>query len=127
GRPSDVWSGDLGTARLKVGDGEFTTVTADTVDDSIIEESRRYYLSRADVTDLVMDADGQTLTIADIAVSATQNERNQKTYYGGFTLTIVHEDPAQPATSTVALFEGTHWVSNNTPVSIRFHASAGAT
>ncbi len=126
-RATDLWSGALDTAQVKVGDGEFVTVTAESVDDSVVEENRQYYLSRADVTDLVLDADGEILTVADIAIASTQNERNVKTYYGGFALTVVYQDPLQPVPSEVALFEGPHWVRGSTPVSIRFHADEGAT
>ncbi|MFW7414695.1 sigma-70 family RNA polymerase sigma factor [Demequina sp. SO4-18] len=125
-QPSDTWTGPLDSARVRLDSGQFVDVTADTVDDGIVEENRQYYLSRADVTDLVASASGQTLTVADIAVSETTRERNVKTYYGGFTVTIVYEDPAQPETSEVALFEGPHWVKSSSPVAIRFHADEGA-
>ncbi len=123
--PGDAWTGDLDSARIKIGAGEFATVHADTVDNDVVEENRQYYVARADITDLLSGITDTTVTVADIAVAAGPHTDPVRTYYGGFTLTIVYEDPEVPEGTEVALFEGPHWVKGTTPVSIPFAADSG--
>lgn len=122
---TDPWTGALTAARIKTGDGSYGTVEASSID-SLQRDGREYYVARADVTALVKARGAGEYSVADIAVAQTRND-SDPTYYGGFTLTVIYEDPSVAATTRVALFEGPHWVSANTPVEIRFPTAGAAT
>ncbi|WP_084101641.1 sigma-70 family RNA polymerase sigma factor [Demequina sp. NBRC 110051] len=112
------WSGDTGSARLRVPGGHYVEVTADTTR-SFTRSLWHYYLSRADVTDLVT-GEG-TYGVADIALAQSPGTN----LYGGFTLTVIYDDPAAPETSSVTVFEGPHWASESTPVTLPFRLDEG--
>ena len=119
------WSGDTGTARLRVPGGDYVKVTADTTR-SFTRSLWHYYLSRADVTDLV-SGEG-TYDVADIALGEplwTSNLLGRFNLYGGFTLTVIYDDPAAPEGSSVTVFEGPHWASETTPVTLPFRLDEG--
>lgn len=122
---TDGWTSDVETVQVKLDSGEFVTVTADERDDTTVEENREYYLARADVTNLFADRTSATLTVADVAVASSRLEQAVHTYYGGFTLTVVYEDPGAHKDTRVALFTGPHWVKGSAPVTISFLAQAG--
>ncbi|WP_084128130.1 sigma-70 family RNA polymerase sigma factor [Demequina sp. NBRC 110055] len=108
------WSGDTETARLRVPGGDYVDVMADTTR-SFTRSLWHYYLSRADVTDLVTG--GGSYNVADIALSSSPLGFN---LYGGFTLTVIYDDPTAPESSSVTVFEGPHWASESTPVTLPF-------
>ncbi|WP_082093296.1 sigma-70 family RNA polymerase sigma factor [Demequina sediminicola] len=110
----DSWDGALDSALLRVPGGDFAQVEGVEVE-LINQGGREYYRSRADVTALVEAAGDGDYSLADVAQAASQLD-DVPTYYSGFALTIVYEDPAVPATTAVKLLEGPHWVSTSAPV-----------
>jgi hypothetical protein len=108
-RPADAFAGALDSARLRVPGGDYVAVTADTVNQTEDPAGRIYYQSRLDITDLVKEHGTGEWALADIALPSTRHD-NDKTYFGGFAITVVYEDPSL-ADSRLTIFDGAEWVS----------------
>ncbi len=122
----DPLSGAMDSARLRVpGASDYIDVTADSVK-TISEGGREYYRSRLDITDLVAAAGSGEWSLADIALP---NSRplldSDKTYYGGFAITLIYEDPTL-ANSRVAIFDGAQWVTSSQSADVQFATSSNA-
>jgi hypothetical protein len=120
-----AFSGDTSAARLRLpGASTYTDITADTTVDTV-EDGRVYYRSRLDITDLLpTDAFAGTWSLADVALPATMNDHD-KTYYAGFALTVVYEDPSL-TNSRVAIFDGAQWISSDREADVQFATSVDA-
>ena len=122
---TDVFSGALDSARLRgPGQSEYTAITADTVSQTTDPDGRIYYQSRVDVTDLVKDLGAGEWSLADVALAATSKDPD-RTYFGGFALTVVYGNPALND-SRVAIFDGAHWVSTAHKADFTFSTTAPA-
>ncbi|NYI42487.1 sigma-70 family RNA polymerase sigma factor [Demequina lutea] len=123
--PADALTGDMASARLKVpGASDYIPVTADSVK-TISKDGREYYRSRVDVTGLLAaDAFSGTWSLADIALPATMKDTD-KTYYGGFALTVIYEDPTL-TNSRVAIFDGAQWITGSDTANVQFATSSDA-
>ncbi|CAM5785212.1 RNA polymerase sigma-70 region 2 domain-containing protein OS=Cellulomonas persica OX=76861 GN=CPE01_21110 PE=3 SV=1 [Cellulomonas persica] len=120
---TDSWSGSLSHALLRGPGGDYVPVTGDPTQrtDNV---SRAYYSAFADVTSLVRAHGGGTWSLADMAVSATRNDKDP-TYYGGWSLVVVY---SAPGGSRVTVYDGGLWVGTSTPPpAFRFAAPAGST
>lgn len=123
---TDNFSGALDAARLRApGQADYADITADTVSQTYDPAGRVYYQARADVTDLVNEYGSGEWSVADIALAATRNDPD-RTYFGGWALTIVYSDPTL-ANSRVALFDGSEWVSTGDKADFTFSTDAQAT
>jgi len=127
GDAADALVGAMDTALLRLpGASDYIKVTADPADPDSVKtlskDGREYYRSRVDVTDLLAaDAFSGTWSLADIALPATMNDTD-KTYYGGFALTVVYEHPTL-ANSRVAIFDGAQWVTSSEGADVQFATS----
>ena len=122
--PADALDGDMASARLKApGAADYVPVTADSVK-TLSKDGREYYRSRLDVTSLVAAAGSGEWSLADIALPETSLDTN-KTYYGGFALTVVYEDPTL-TNSRVAIFDGAQWVTSSESADVQFATSSNA-
>jgi hypothetical protein len=65
-----------------------------------------------------------TWSLADIALPATRNDTD-KTYYGGFALTVIYEDLTL-ANSRVAIFDGAQWIAGTETADVKFATSSNA-
>ncbi|WP_082095984.1 sigma-70 family RNA polymerase sigma factor [Demequina flava] len=122
---SDEWDGEPSSASLRVPGTDFASVT-DVDLETFSEGNREYYLARADITELVKSAGAGAYSLQDIATAASRNDWDP-TYYGGFTLTVVYEDPAVDEGTSVKLLHGPHWVSSNAPATRVFATENDAT
>lgn len=122
---SDTFAGDQSSARLMApGDTEYADIAADSVDEITDGSGRVYYRARVDVTDLVDAAGSGTWSLADIALPETMADTD-KTYYAGFALTVIYEDPSL-SNSRVAIFDGAQWITSDQAADVEFATSANA-
>jgi hypothetical protein len=120
----DAWTTEPGSAKLRAPAGEYVSITADATS-TLRQGQREYYVSRANVTDLVAAAGPGTYAAADIAVAATRNDPDP-TYYGGFTLTVVYESATEPE-ATIVVLSGPHWIGAGTSVDLPFFTDVAST
>ncbi|MFV0285857.1 MAG: hypothetical protein ACK5IM_05620, partial [Demequina sp.] len=117
-RPTgSTWSRSTDNASFKVPGATYETVEADRVTD-VTRSGRTYYLASADVTSLVASAGEGEYSVADIALARGLGGFN---LYGGFTLTVIYDDPSADDDTTITVLEGPHWADDSAPVVIPFH------
>jgi len=122
---NDAFSGALDSARLRgPGESEYTPITADSVSQTTDPGGRIYYQARKDVTDIVRSLGAGEWSLADVALAATAKDPD-RTYFGGFALTVVYGNPALND-SRVAIFDGAHWVSAAHKADFTFATTAPA-
>jgi len=114
----------LTSARIKTpGAADWTDIDGAVVSPVYLDSSRRaYYQSRANVTDLVRQYGDGDWSVADIALARATEDRD-RTYYGGFALTVIYEAPGLP-TARVAMFDGSRWVSQSASAEFSFYTGS---
>jgi len=126
----EAWSSDPATVRLRAPGGSAFAVADADGPEFVLDGSRRtYYQSFADVTELVRHGGGGAWTVGDVAVSAgilgTPLDP-VPTYYGGWVLVVVYDDPhATPGALTV--YDGAAWVASGQAQEFAFPTTPGAT
>ncbi|WP_430867828.1 sigma-70 family RNA polymerase sigma factor [Demequina aurantiaca] len=124
----EMWfDSDISKARIQApGASKWNVIDGTVVSPIYLDGSNRaYYQSRANVTELVRDGGAGEWTVADIALSRSAND-NDRTYYGGFALTVIYESPSLP-TARVAIFDGSRWVSERASAEFRFFTGSTST
>ncbi|HSN42478.1 MAG TPA: hypothetical protein VLR88_00305, partial [Propionibacteriaceae bacterium] len=121
---ADTLDGAMGSARLRVpGATNYADVTADSVK-TLSKDGREYYRSRLDITNLAKAAGSGQWSLADIALPSTKTD-SDKTYYGGFAITVIYEDPTL-TNSRVAIFDGAQWVTSSGGADVQFATTSNA-
>jgi hypothetical protein len=121
---TDEWTGPLNTVQLKApGTEGSVAVTGEVLTQAPDSSSRTYYESFADVTDLITEHGGRgEVQVSGVATAATRNDKDP-TYYGGWSLVVVYEDPGTHQDVTV--YDGGAWVATGSSTTFDFASDGG--